>query len=287
MPLLDPNRPHPFIEPEEKSELVYLTVGIALSAILLIGGIFQTQLFVSFWSYPNNKTIRGHMAECRAIQDKMATQDRQHGIIFQLFDDKVRNNLEATRDALLNDDSLQSELEEKFGMSFRELDVVIVPAWENSPDNNALIGITYDGWKEATKVKGFSDVGGVTIRDKPQLSKRTVDGRPRIVLNPCAFQNLRLTLFHELLHAMNVPAYYPSSLTFAQNDLIYLSEYREIVSRERLDEWHEIKIWAFAVGVPALLFWLIVRRFVKLRGWLRQRAQTAGLAVADAGSVSD
>jgi hypothetical protein len=287
MSLLDPNRPHPFIEPEEKFGLVHLAVGIILSAILLIGGICQTQLFVRFWAYPDNKTIRGHMAECRKLQDAMSHGNQEHRIVFQLFDDKVRKTLEATRDSLLNDDSLQSELKAKFGVSFRELDVVVIPAWENTPDNIDLVGVTQDGWKEATKVKGYSDVGGVTVRDKPILSKRTVDGRPRIVLNPCAFQNLRLTLFHELIHAMNVPAYYPSPLTFAQNDLIYLPEYREIVRREHLDEWREIKIWTFAVIVPALLFGLIIRRFVKLRARLRRHAHAGVLSPADAGPLSD
>lgn len=259
----------PFIEPEDKHKLWKCKVGITLSAIVLICGFFQTQLFVKLLPRPENNVIRAHIEQCRKIQEQLGAQKNPSGIIFWMFGEKPLRTLEEAKESLLRDDALQTKLKEKFGTSFRELNVVIVPAWAmDTTANNEQIGITYAGWKEATGAKGDSDVGGFTLRDRPGLKQITVDGRPRIVLNPVCFQDrnsLRLTLFHELLHAMNVPGDYPSRVTFAQNDLIYLPEYTEFVNQENLDGHREAIIWVLAVLIPAFILALLVRRHKKVR----------------------
>ncbi|HLL14618.1 MAG TPA: hypothetical protein VK388_06115 [Pyrinomonadaceae bacterium] len=262
-----------FIEPEDKHKLWKIKVGILLSALVMVGGFFQTQLFVRSLPRPETNVIRAHIEHCRKLQDQLGAQKQPSGIVFRMFSEKPLRTLEEVKESLLKDQALQSELKEKFGISFHELKVVIVPAWALiTIDNNDQIGITYAGWKESNSAKGDSDIGGFTLRDKGGLPQITLDGRPRIVLNSVSFQDrnsLRLTLFHELLHAMNVPGDYPSKITFAQNDLVYLPEYRAFVNREKLDGYRETTIWFLAVLIPALILILLVRRYKKIRKRLR------------------
>lgn len=282
MSFLSEDRSQQFVKPEASFGVKKCWLGIILTVILLLSGIVQTQRFVTLLPCPSLEEIREHIKQCRAIQ---ANQPQETGIVFKLFDEETTKKLEATKDSLINDTELQDELQKTFGMSFRELNAVVVPSWKLiSKDNNGLVGVTDDGWIEARKAIGEPDVGGITLRNKPNARKWTEDGTPRIVLNTAAFGNLRLTLFHELLHAMNVPAFYPSPVTFAQNDLTYLPQYRNFVHRAHLDYWHEPKIWFLAVGVPILILFLL---FLRLRR-LRQRTPQSALTNAvDATSQAD
>lgn len=270
--------PRSLIEPQERSDLWRVYVGISLSAFLVILGIFQTQLFVSFLPQPDIEAIRRHMAEAQEIQKQIATnyysqigKDSIRGTGFRtrLFDVKQSRMLEEALNSLQGDEMLQTELKHKFGISFRDLNVVVIPAWQTyTTDNNYIVGLTDYGWREARAARVESDVGGFTVRDRPLVNPVTIDGTPRIVLNPEAFRStkaLRLTLFHEMFHAMNVPGYYPSRFTFAQTDLTYLPEYRNFVKREQLEEFKEFKLWLLAVFIPALICLLCVRRALALR----------------------
>jgi len=250
--------------------------GAILSFLVGVVGIFQTRTFISQLPGLDESYIRQHVTQCRKLQtvkQNNSTQEKS-GIVVELFDnDKQKKSIEEARDSLLKDEELQSVLREKFGISFRDLDVVIVPAWRmDTPDNIEQIGITIDGWRQASTAKGETNVGGFTLRDRPTDAKpTTLDGRPRIVINPKAFESekaLRLIVFHELLHAMNVPGFYPWPLTFAQNDLTYLKEYRYFVKTARLegwDGWDETRTWVLAVFVPWLICGQLIRQICKYR----------------------
>jgi hypothetical protein len=263
-----------FVKPKQRYKRLWSWLHLVVTTALVCIGIIQTQWFVSLLPHPSIDTIRDHIAKCQGLQKeardhccKESSQPIQSGIIFKLFSDNQKRHLEAARDILLNDEALDNELRQKFKISLRDLNVVVVPAWQmDTTDNNQLIGISDQGWRDANVAKGEPDVGGCTLRERPGFSAITDDGRPRIVLNPKAFEKdrtIRLTLFHELLHAMNVPGYYPSKLTFAQNDLTYLPEYRAYVRQHQLDGWYQYNVLLFGVGVPLLLFLLVLRGHLK------------------------
>lgn len=244
--------------------------GAILSFLIGVLGIFQTRTFISQLPGLDESYIRQHVTQCRKLQSvkRNNSTKTKSGIVVELFDtDKQKQAIEEARDSLLKDEELQSVLRDKFGVSFRDLDVVVIPAWKmDTPDNIKQIGITIDGWRQASTAKGETNVGGFTLRDRPTDTKpSTLDGRPRIVINPKAFESektLRLIVFHELLHAMNVPGFYPWPLTFAQNDLTYLKEYRHFVKRaglEAWDGWDETRTWVLAVFVP----WLICAQLTR------------------------
>jgi hypothetical protein len=250
--------------------------GAILSFLVGVVGIFQTRTFISQLPALDESYISQHVTQCRKLQTVKQNNSiqKKSGIVVELFDtDKQRKSIEEARDSLLKDEELQSVLREKFGVSFRDLDVVIMPAWKmDTPYNIDQIGITIDGWRQASTAKGETNVGGFTLRDRPTDAKpTTLDGRPRIFINPKAFESektLRLIVFHELLHSMNVPGFYPWPLTFAQNDLTYLKEYRYFVKRAGLegwDGWDETRTWVLAVFVPWLICGQLIAQIRKYR----------------------
>src|SRR5260370_27282765 len=250
--------PTTFGQYEEKYNL---KMGIVRMAILIGAagvGFLQTSTFGAFLSGPDDKGIREHVKICNGLEaqrlvDYMKMNNRvvPDGVTYELFAPDVQAHLKRTVDSFLNDDSLQEELKNEFGTSFRDISVVVIPSWEiDTPVNNDVVGITMAGWQQAEKTKGTEYVGGYTLRERPNEMSVTVDGRPRIVLNPSAFQSeraLKLTLFHEFLHAMNIQGVNPPFFCFAQDDLRYLREYRDEVSRQGLIRGTEILIWDFAV----------------------------------------
>ncbi len=265
-----------FGEPEDRYKYKRTGFGLVLSLFVCLIGVAQTKLFVTALPCPSNEAIRKHVVASLKLQKEQATRYAKKsaqvpdGIVFELFDTDVEfKQLEETKAALLSDDALQKDLRDSFGASFQEVNAVVVPAWKlQTSDNNDVIGITMDGWRQAVTAKGEVDVGGFTLRDRPGRVACTLDGRPRLVLNPKAFESarmLRLTLFHELMHAINVPGFYPSPVTFAQNDLTYLPEYRAYVKQQKLEGWDEWIIWALAVFMPALISALLAKRLVQLR----------------------
>lgn len=261
---LMPDLPQPSIDRSKKYKLNLSLLGLILSLAVGIVGVFQTRFFVSVLPRPDTAVVREHIRRCRNFQNRTAAdiKNPSGGIVFKLFDVEPTRKLEKAKESLVNDSALQAELINKFGVCFRDLDVIVAPAWV-LPNDNEQLGITPEGWKQAKLAKGESDVGGLTLRNQPSQKPVTIDGRPRIVLNPNAFQSaetLRLVLFHELLHALNVPGVYPWPLTFAQNDLTYLPEYRAFIWREGLEGWDESRTWVLAVVVPWLIGFRLARR---------------------------
>ncbi|HXQ71050.1 MAG TPA: hypothetical protein VN844_11210 [Pyrinomonadaceae bacterium] len=143
---------------------------------------------------------------------------------------------------------------------------VVALSWETDNQGYAeVIGITRQGgwtdFKEATK---SCAIGATTIRDRPGVDQRTLDGTPRIVLNPnaLAYSNwTKFVVFHEMLHAMNIPAY-SLPLAWVQTDLTYLEEYRWYVEKNNLGTWNDYICWGFTVflGIISLV---LFRRYLR------------------------
>jgi hypothetical protein len=247
--------------------MAFLQLG--LLALVGIFGILQTEWFVSLLPRPTVEEIRQHINASRALQKQIADKYRvQIGrepdnsiALSPLFTELQQRELQEAIAFLLRDESLQIDLKNNFGLSFGDVNAVIVPGWAISYENVDLIGITLEGWRAAQSAS--TDTQGFTLRDRPGLPQSTVEGRPIIVLNYWAFRSndtLRLSLFHEMLHAMNVPGYYPSRLAFTRNDLDYLPQYRDFVSRSGLEGKRDYIIWIVLVLMPWSLFLLLIVR---------------------------
>jgi hypothetical protein len=266
-----------FVQSKARHSLMSSGFGMMMCAALGIIGLFQTQLFVSLLPRPSNIDIRNHIAACKSVQDARRASFRNttgmespRGIIdISGFDIRQMQILKDATQSLVSDEQLQRELINSFGTSFRDIDVMIVPGWQlNSADSSELMGITVEGWLISRHADGESNIAAFTLRERPNQIPVTFDGNPRVVLNVSAFQSpdiLRFTLFHELLHAMNVPGFVPSRLAFAQDDLTYLPEYRNFINKSGIGFWHEALIWGVAVVTPWLIFFVFGLYVLKLR----------------------
>jgi hypothetical protein len=114
-------------------------------------------------------------------------------------------------------------------------------------DNWKEAGITdHARWTDVQDAFHQKDAKAVTVRERQGFPQMTLDGIPRIVVKYQAFASittLRKTVFHELLHSLNLPGYrYKTTIpgvgeieyTAAQDDMCYLPEYRWYVSKENL-----------------------------------------------------
>lgn len=252
-----------------------------LPMIVGLVGFVQTDAFASLLSRPSDAQIRVSMRESQAIQDEIARRSSinppSRAIEFQLFDEAQVTALQNATSFILVDDSLQRELQLAFGRSLRDVTAVVVPSWRINSGNLDLLGITNEGWQSIqTKRSGgldllqtsLTDVGGYTLRERPHTPAVTLDGRPRIVLNLSAFESaakLRLVLFHELLHAMNIPGYQPPWYAFAHNDLTYLPLYRDYVRRSGFRRFDEYMVWILAVITPWIASLMGIRHLIRLR----------------------
>jgi hypothetical protein len=164
------------------------------------------------------------------------------------FDEDLKGQLKDARAFVENDEEFQKLLLKRFGRNFKGLDVIMIPMWSPKvQDNYSQAGITYDArWTDVLDAFFDKDAKAVTIRERPGKPQMTVDGIPRIIVKYEAFAStttLRKTVFHELLHAINLPGYrYRTKVpwwgeveyTKAQDDLCYLEEYRNYTSKESL-----------------------------------------------------
>jgi hypothetical protein len=178
------------------------------------------------------------------------------GIVFptELFNERQRQALENAKQFLLSDQELQKELNEKFGFSFQDINAVVVPGWQlHNSSNRMLVGLTEISWNALGDLPGDPNVPGFTLRDRDPRLLIAYDGRPRVVLNLAAFHSqnmLRWVLFHELLHAMNIPAHNPPKYVRLQSDLTYLPLYRSFIRKAGLGGWYEVWIWLLCVCAP-------------------------------------
>jgi hypothetical protein len=254
-----------FVEADDQYNIKKARIKLGILFVLGCLGICQTQRVIGWIGRQDIASIRQEMAVAEQAQEQIReSYFRKTGhtppfkITFHpLFNDKQKQMLEAARVEILRDQKFQDTLEGLFQTCFRHASVVVIPAWHmHNSANYEWMGIPRASGLAASVHAGDPTIEGFTIRDRyPNEAQRTIDGIPRIALNLEAFQStktLQLTLFHELLHGLNIPGHEPlGPINQFQNDLTYLPEYRIFVSQTRLDGWREYKINA---GVA--LFWL-------------------------------
>lgn len=243
------------------------TLAFLIIAILVW---MQTESYVKavrlFNGGPTHEELRQHITESNKIQSDLAAKNGKHlrpGFTYLYVEEDDRNELEKTRTEILSDSELHQKLQDQFKTNLNNVGALVTLSWET--DNQGYceqIGITRQGgwndFKEATK---SCAIGATTIRDRPGVTQRTLDGTPRIVLNPnaLAYSNwTRFVVFHEMLHAMNIPAYSPR-LAWVQTDLTYLEEYRWYVDKNKLGTWNDYICWGFTAFLGAISFVLFVR----------------------------
>jgi len=253
--------------------LAYTAVSFVIPLSVGLVGFFQTQFFSRFLPGPTTQQVIAHMEVSQTLQDGLRKSYKgqiEPGVQIDLFEEGVRTQVSNSVQSLLSDELLQNDLQSSFGRSFRDVQVVIIPGWEiTSRPRSEFTGLTDYGWLITDRARRNDYVGGYTIRDRPSEQRVTVDGRPRIILNPSAFESahvLQLTLFHEMLHAMNVPGGRPPWFCFAQDDLSYLPQYRAYESREVLNLKNQVLIWALGVIFPFSLSLVYLRRLLFLKG---------------------
>lgn len=242
-----------FGEHTYKVSVWWLIARIAIPAAFAVVGLCQTSCFGRFLPGYDYATIQEHMKSCKDLQN-VREKGREKRIDFDSFGPDLEQRLRIAVDSFRNDELLNTRLKSRFGKDFTDLDVVVIPSWEiTSKEKADLYGITLVGWSHADKARNTDYVGAYTLRERPNEGKVTTDGRSRIIINPSAFQSenaLRFTLFHELLHTLNIPGYDPPWYFFAQDDLRYLREYREEVDRRGWILYSQAFIWILAVVVP-------------------------------------
>lgn len=237
-----------------------LIFGACFALVASAWCFMQTEYFLKYTSYPTHEEIKDHMAKSKALQAQVAQRARDSKRPFPTaplhqvyFSDTDFIKVKQAYDKVVTDQALEKVLQGEFQTTLNQVNVVMVPAWEvNMKDYCDEAGITNtEGWQDLEKAKEEGDVGGTTIRDKDPNEIRTLDGVPRVFLMATAFasppKSLRLAVFHEMLHAMNVPGYRltvklpgikdPVALTRWQNDLSYLAEYKNYVRTAGLETW--------------------------------------------------
>ncbi len=266
--LLDTSDTGHLLEAERRHEFFWAIVISCILAASAVVCVLQTEWFVRRCQRPGGgKRVRLDMAHDGQAQRRRRDEylkenavEPPPGIqIHERFNDNEERWIRQEIDGLKSDMRLREELRNQLGFTFDDLHVEVVPAWEMTLMNGEFFGVTPEGWKDAddNRAWGFN-VKGLTVRERHGRSRRaTDDGRPRIALHPWSFRSrktLRLALFHELLHSLNVPGYKASSLTRVQSDLAYLPLYRSYVKRHRLNSSLDDKVIAlFLTGLLIML----------------------------------
>ncbi|MBC8030939.1 MAG: hypothetical protein H7Z16_12575 [Pyrinomonadaceae bacterium] len=184
---------------------------------------------------------------------------------------------------LLDDEALQAAIRQDFGRSFHDVNAIVFPAWEAIHDK-AVFGFTDVGRDAALIASRQVFAAGFTVHDRHNQPQATIDGVPRIGIDREALYDqdtVKLTLFHELFHAMNVPKHEPPWYTVMQNDLVYCDEYRDYVKRFGFKYDRERNIW-IVTAIPMLFFlYLLIRHlwWVWLRNlWFTRLRRRVGAA---------
>jgi hypothetical protein len=270
--------------PYKKYKFIMAVIGVPIFFGAAVVGLIQTSAYGRFLTGPNGDEIKKHIKASKQRQEarlesykKKENRDVPSGIQYEMFTPAVAEHLKAIVDGFLQDNDLQRELKEEFGINFNEISVAVIPSWAiEGPEtvlDNLNAGITSDGWRQARNARKSDYVDGYTLRERPESDWITLDGRPRVVLNSSAFSSengLHLALFHELLHCLNIEGSNPPWYCFAQDDLRYLGKYREEVSRHQWILSTEILKWALAVILP---FGLGCAEVKYVYGHLRSRRQ--------------
>lgn len=237
---------------------------------VLIGFIFftQTQLYLEFRSSPNPEWVQAHMEQSKNLQDKLRKSANLSKPPEPFLDFRERlNQIIAAKEFVVNNEKLEALLVKRFGRSLKQVDVVMVPIWSPMIQDNweKEGGITDEArWNDVNEAFHQPRAKAVTVRERPGEKQRTVDGIPRIVIKNEAFESsttLKKTVFHELLHALNLPGYEYKmyvpmwgevDYTISQDDLCWSPEYRSFVSEASLWEW-----WDCTPAGGSLVFFLM------------------------------
>lgn len=242
-----------FLEPRHWYPTWLLSAIIPIT--LLIGGycFTQTETFLLLIEPLSNEKILKGMSESKAIQDTIRSDVGLEDPVKNSFVDINKDHQTAilnARDFSERDALLQQKLKQRFGKTFEGINVVFT-RMESAQlfDDPLKAGITSAALAGDVEVARKTDsADAVTIRDRPGLAQQTTDGIPRIILKQGAFHStrtLRRTIYHELLHAMGVPAY-KHPITWWQNDLQYLPEHRWFNTKNGLRDLDEC--WVPAIG---------------------------------------
>jgi hypothetical protein len=150
-----------------------------------------------------------------------------------------------------------------------DIRAVIVPGWLMNEGNFKQWGITLNAWRINSSSLGPPDgrlflPDAVTIHDTHEHKDlMTSDGRARIAINLQAFEKdsrLKLTLLHEFLHVLGLPAYKPIfCILELQSDLAYEYDYPLAIKAGDIHFWKEdyrewiiwLLISIFCVGMIA------------------------------------
>lgn len=283
-----------FIGRDEKPGWWYL-VGVGLSILLAVFCWMQTGLYVRWYvsrfendlmSYPK---LRTKMGDDRSRQkslgptaDKRAPDKKEwdpkepdRNVQYLDFTTKEKANVRNALIFVLTDGDLDRKLKDQFETSLRDVKVVVAPIWKrDDPDYLKKNGITLEGEEDVDKSSKSCDIGAATVRDKVGVKQKTVDGIPRIVFNPNALADeswTRRVVFHEMMHAMNLPGYY-APFGRAQTDLTYLPEYCWFVGKAKLGSFSE-KVCRFFIG------FFVATCFLNLFSFVRHRRGESGSVV--------
>jgi hypothetical protein len=258
-----------FIEPDDHHKAWLL---LLFAFILIPVGFFfvsQTQLVVWFYQRPNISRIRESIKLDRALQDGYRSEDDKkwgvpaRKISFKMFKPDTQERLERLTNSLLREERLQKELLSIYGTNFEEVYATVVPGWEVSPGNIEQIGLTQVSLAAAESVSGEPSVPGFTVRDQVAIPVRlTTSGTPIVTINIAAFDTdnkLKLTLFHEFHHAMNIDGN-PRKYYLFQNDLTFLPHYCDYIKRNNLEGWTQYNIIALIIVSWGTLAYLMYGR---------------------------
>lgn len=269
-----------------------LIFGACFALLASIWCFMQTESFLSWVSYPTDAQIHEHMRLSRELQERVARNSKRKARPTPLdkvfFSQHEEEQVTQAYDRVVHDQAFAKVLFDKFQISLKDTHVVVVAAWQvDMRDYCDEVGIVCPAaWEELEEAKTEGDVGGTTIRDKPPSAIRTFDGVPRIFLMTKAFtsppNSLQIAMAHELLHAMNIPAYRltvklpgihdPVALTRWQTDLSYLAEYKWYTREAGLETWDQ---YVAAVATVSFLGFLAINLFALFRHhrWRRLNPQ--------------
>ncbi len=250
-------------------------VGIVVSALIGVGCLTQTEIFVRWLTPPAEDWLKDHIGKSEKLQAKVAADanvtPQEKPMLVRYCSTLQKNMVDEAYAFVMKDPEAQRWFFDRFQTSLKDVKVIVLYSWKLT--ESAYLedsGITRgEGWNAFLEAENDPSVSATTIREKPDgKGVRTLTGTPVIILKPEAFastRSVRFNVFHELVHALNIPGYRHTVdvpligtrvLTREQTDLAYLREYRWFVAKHSLSSWDSYAYEFFAtllLGVSGLL----------------------------------
>lgn len=266
-------------------------LGIIVSALFGVGCLTQTELFVRWLTPPAEDSLKDHIAKSQKMQAKVASAStvtpQEQRIVIRYCSTLQQNMVAEAYAFVMSDADAQRWFFDRFQTSLKDVKVIVLYSWKlTESDYLEDSGITRgEGWNAFLEADNDPSVSATTIREKPDgKGVKTLTGTPVIILKPQAFaspQSIRFYLFHELVHALNIPAYRHTVndalkipayrdpvnvpvigtlvLTRDQTDLAYLQEYQWFVAKHGLRSMDSYTYEFFATLLLGICGLLIVR----------------------------